>query len=166
MGSYCLGVDSPIGRIVLVSNESRLKSLTFSDELTEEPEVVPEILQRTVVQLWEYFEGTRFQFELELEPDLSTFQKNVWSRLLQIPYGETKSYREVAEELGSALNTRAVGTANGKNPISIIVPCHRVVGSDGKMVGYSGGLERKKWLLLHESAHTKQSETTINFNPK
>jgi methylated-DNA-[protein]-cysteine S-methyltransferase len=104
----------------------------------------------------EYFAGTRFVFDLELDPDGTGFQKNVWQRLLHVSYGTTKSYREIAIELGSVLNTRAVGTANGKNPISIIVPCHRIIGHDGKMVGYAGGLERKKWLLLHEAEHTKE----------
>ncbi len=155
MRSYFMSIESPIGRIALISDETHLKSLTFSSEQVEESETQPEILLKTAVQLKEYFEGTRSRFELELEPDGTGFQKKVWQRLLQVPYGTTKSYREIAAELGSVLNTRAVGTANGKNPISIIVPCHRIIGHDGKMVGYAGGLERKKWLLLHEAEHTK-----------
>jgi methylated-DNA-[protein]-cysteine S-methyltransferase len=155
MRSYFMSMESPIGRIALISNETHLKSLLFSDELADDSETQPEILLKTAVQLNEYFAGTRFRFELDLEPDGTGFQKKVWQRLLGVPYGTTKSYRDIAVELGSALNTRAVGTANGKNPISIIVPCHRIVGHDGKMVGYAGGLERKKWLLLHEAQHTK-----------
>ena len=155
MRSYFMSMESPIGRISLVTDETSLKSLTFSDEQGDESENVPPIMLQTVTQLREYFEGSRHEFDLPLDPDGTGFQKKVWQRLLKVPYGKTRSYREIAVELGSALNTRAVGTANGKNPISIIVPCHRVIGSDGKMIGYAGGLERKKWLLLHESKHVK-----------
>jgi methylated-DNA-[protein]-cysteine S-methyltransferase len=156
MRSYFMSIESPVGRIALVSNETHLKALTFSSEQVEESENLPEILLNTAHQLSEYFAGTRFSFDLDLDPDGTGFQKSVWQRLLHVPYGSTKSYRDVAIELGSALNTRAVGTANGKNPIPIIVPCHRIIGHDGKMVGYAGGLERKKWLLLHEAAYTKK----------
>ncbi len=148
-------MESPLGRLVLVSNDTNLKEVTFSEELIEESEILPEIMQRTVRQLGEYFEGMRFDFDLDLDPDGTEFQKAVWQLLLKVPFGATKSYRDLALESGSVLNTRAVGTANGKNPIAIIVPCHRIIGSDGKMVGYAGGLERKKWLLLHEAELTK-----------
>lgn len=158
MRSFYTSMESPLGRIVLVSNESCLKSLTFSEEQLEESETLPEILQKTTQQLTEYFAGSRTHFELEIEPDGSVFQKLVWTELLKVPYGTTKSYREIALKTGSVLNTRAVGTANGKNPIAIVVPCHRIIGSDGKMVGYAGGLQRKKWLLLHEAKHTKRQE--------
>ena len=156
MSSYFMSLESPVGRLVLTSNDTHLKSLTFSEEQVEVAEYLPGILQKTAAQLAEYFAGTRFQFDLDLDPDGTGFQKRVWQQLLQVPYGTTKSYRDIAVELGSALNTRAVGTANGKNPVAIVVPCHRIIGSDGKLVGYAGGLDRKKWLLLHESRHTKQ----------
>lgn len=158
MRSYFTSMESPVGRIVLVSNETHLKSLSFSNEQVDDQDKLPEILLSTLHQLNEYFAGTLFQFDLKIDPDGSGFQKKVWGELLKVPYGSTKSYREIAVKTGSVLNTRAVGTANGKNPISIIVPCHRIIGSDGKMVGYAGGLERKKWLLLHESQHTKRLE--------
>jgi len=158
MRSHYTSMESPVGRIVLVSNDTHLKSLSFSNEQVDEPDKLPEILLRTVHQLTEYFAGTRFMFDLDIDPDGSGFQKLVWQQLLKVPFGSTKSYREVAVSLGSALNTRAVGTANGKNPIAIIIPCHRIIGSDGKMVGYAGGLDRKKWLLLHEAQHTKRLE--------
>jgi methylated-DNA-[protein]-cysteine S-methyltransferase len=154
MRNYFMCVESPIGRIIIISSETHLKSVTFSDEQVEVSETQPEILLKTVVQLDEYFDGTRTVFDLDLDPDGTDFQKKVWKKLLLVPCGETKSYRDIAIELGSPLNTRAVGTANGKNPVSIIIPCHRIIGHDGKMVGYAGGLERKKWLLLHESNHT------------
>ena len=155
MRSYYMSMESPIGRISLVSDETSLKSVTFSDEQGEESENVPSILLQSSVQLKEYFEGTRSEFDLKLDPDGTGFQKKGWQKLLQVPYGKTKSYREIALELGSSLNTRAVGTANSKNPVSIIVPCHRIIGHDGKLVGYAGGMERKRWLLLHEATHTK-----------
>ena len=155
MSKYYISIESPLGRMVLVSNDTNLKMVSFSDEHIEESEILPEIMQKTIRQLGEYFEGTRFDFDLDLDPDGTEFQKAVWQLLLRVPFGATKSYRDLAVESGSFLNTRAVGTANGKNPIAIIVPCHRIIGSDGKMVGYAGGLERKKWLLLHETTRTK-----------
>ena len=155
MNSYFMSLESPVGRLVLTSNDTHLKSLTFSDEQVDVSENLPGILQKAAVQLAEYFAGTRSQFDLDLDPDGTGFQKRVWQQLLKVPYGVTKSYRDIAVELGSTLNTRAVGTANGKNPIAIVVPCHRIIGSDGKLVGYAGGLDRKKWLLLHEAQHTK-----------
>lgn len=155
MRSYFRSLDSPVGRLVLVSNDTHLKSLTFSDDQVEESDNPPEVLQNTAIQLYEYFAGTRFHFELELDPDGTGFQNEVWQQLLKVPYGATQSYLDIALKTGSALNARAVGTANGENPISIIVPCHRIIGSDGKLAGYSGGLDRKRWLLLHEAEHTK-----------
>ena len=155
MRSFFMTLDSPVGQITLVSNETHLKSLSFSNDQMEESEIQPEILLNTSLQLKEYFAGNRSRFDLELDPDGTPFQKKVWQRLVQVSYGKTKSYGDIAIELGSVLNTRAVGTANGKNPIAIIMPCHRIIGHDGKMVGYAGGLERKKWLLLHEAEHSK-----------
>ena len=153
---YTTCMESPVGRIVLISDETQLKSVNFSEEPVDEPTDLPDILLRTKEQLNEYFSGTRLQFELELDPEGTPFQKKVWQRLVQVTYGATKSYRDIALELGSVLATRAVGPANGKNPIPIIIPCHRIIGSDGKLVGYAGGLERKKWLLLHEAKHKKE----------
>jgi methylated-DNA-[protein]-cysteine S-methyltransferase len=150
-----MSIESPVGRIALISNDTHLKSVAFSEEEVEESDTLPEILLKSATQLKEYFAGSRKVFELDIDPDGSIFQKRVWQRLLQVPYGSTKSYHDIAIELGSASNTRAVGTANGKNPIPIIVPCHRIIGHDGKLVGYAGGLERKRFLLLHEAEHSK-----------
>jgi len=154
--SYTTCMESPVGRIVLVSDEQSLKSLNFSEEPVDEPVDLPDILSRTKEQLNEYFSGGRLQFDLELAPEGTAFQQSVWQRLLQVPYGATKSYRDIALELGSVLKTRAVGPANGQNPIAIVIPCHRIIGSSGKLVGYAGGLERKKWLLLHEAKHSRK----------
>jgi methylated-DNA-[protein]-cysteine S-methyltransferase len=104
-------------------------------------------------QLQAYFAGERREFDLPLAPYGSDFQRRVWSALLEIPYGETISYLELARRLGDPRAVRAVGSANGRNPISIIIPCHRVIGADGSLVGYGGGLERKRWLLRHEAAY-------------
>jgi methylated-DNA-[protein]-cysteine S-methyltransferase len=103
-------------------------------------------------QLEEYFEGDRTQFSLTLDPVGTSFQKRVWAALAQIPYGETTSYGAVGTTIGSPTSSRAVGLANGQNPISIIVPCHRVVGANGALTGYGGGLDAKRWLLGHELA--------------
>ncbi len=156
MRSYFMSMESPVGRIAIISNDTHLKSLTFNEEQVEESETLPEILLNTAAQLQEYFAGNRFSFDLDIDPDGSGFQKKVWQLLSLVPFGTTKSYHDIAIELGSALNTRAVGTANGKNPIPIIVPCHRIIGHDGKLVGYAGGIERKRWLLLHEMNHSKK----------
>ena len=101
-------------------------------------------------QLGEYFAGTRRRFDLELDPEGAAFEKRVWMLLRDIPYGQTRSYGDLAAELGDAKLSRAVGTANGRNPLSIIVPCHRVIGADGSLTGYAGGLERKRFLLSLE----------------
>lgn len=111
-------------------------------------------------QLAEYFAGTRRDFELPLNASGSPFQKRVWAQLRRIPYGTTTSYGELAAELDPPGFSRAVGSANGRNPISIIVPCHRVVGADGSLTGYGGGLPAKRWLLEHEAAHTGLFATT------
>ena len=156
MRSYFMSIESPVGRIALTSSDTHLKSVAFSEEEVDESETLPEILLHSAAQLKEYFAGTRTVFDLEIDPDGSDFQKSVWQRLLLVPYGVTRSYHDIAVELGSAFNSRAVGTANGKNPIPIIVPCHRIIGHDGKLVGYAGGLERKRFLLLHEAEHSKR----------
>ncbi|MBN1937224.1 MAG: methylated-DNA--[protein]-cysteine S-methyltransferase [Anaerolineae bacterium] len=108
------------------------------------------VIEMALVQLDEYFSGVRRVFDLPLGLHGTEFQQRVWRQLLEIPYGQTASYAEVARALGNPQAVRAVGLANGKNPISIIVPCHRVIGSDGNLVGYGGGLWRKEWLLKHE----------------
>jgi methylated-DNA-[protein]-cysteine S-methyltransferase len=105
-------------------------------------------------QLEEYFAGTRQAFDLPLAAEGTDFQRRVWDALLGIPYGTTISYLELARRIGDPKAVRAVGLANGRNPISIIVPCHRVIGSDGSLTGYGGGIERKRWLLQHEASHS------------
>ena len=108
-------------------------------------------------QFEEYFEGKRTQFDLKLAPKGTEFQKKVWNQLQEIQYGKTMTYQQMANQLGDPKVIRAAASANGKNPISIVIPCHRVIGSDGSLTGYAGGLHRKKWLLEHESPSNQQS---------
>lgn len=152
-----LYMHSPVGRLKLVAHETALVAVLWQNEnpkrvrlaeLVEQPD--HPILLQTQQQLQEYFAGTRQQFDVALDFAGTEFQKQVWQALLDIPYGETRSYKQIAEQLGNPKAVRAVGAANGKNPISIIVPCHRVIGSSGKLVGFAGGLDNKDILLKIE----------------
>lgn len=143
-------MDSPIGILKLTSDEHHLKSISFDAEIMEDTPELPEILKNAQKQLEEYFLGNRRQFDLPLDPDGTAFQHKTWKQLSEVTYGSTKSYIEIARAMDSESSSRAVGMANGRNPIPVIIPCHRIIGHDGKLTGYAGGLERKKWLLLHE----------------
>ncbi len=153
----CRAIDSPLGQIFLVVAGGALEGLYFAEEAdahlrqaSAQPAQNDEdadFLDLTCLQLEEYFAGRRKDFKIKLTMQGTPFQKEAWMALEKIPYGKTISYREQAESLGSAAKARAIGQANGRNPISIIVPCHRVIAADGSLGGYGGGLERKKWLL-------------------
>lgn len=141
-----------LGLIVIRANQSGLTEVEFIDaKETREAPRPSELTRRACNQLEEYFAGRRHDFDLPLAPTGTDFQKRVWQALAGIPFGETRSYGELAEQLGSRGGQRAVGAANGRNPISIIVPCHRVIGSDGTLTGYAGGIGRKQWLLAFEA---------------
>ena len=151
-------VNSPVGKLKLIASASALVGVLWERENTNRVPLEPQnhdphhpILVEAERQLSEYFAGKRMQFELPLDPRGTEFQKKVWRSLRQIPFGETKSYTEIARTIGSPRASRAVGAANGKNPLSIVVPCHRVIGSSGSLTGYAGGLETKRWLLDHEA---------------
>lgn len=118
---------------------------------------IPDCLQDCVTQLQEYFAGTRTRFNLKLNPQGTEFQKKVWQELLNIPFSKTRTYLEQTKAIGDVKAIRAVASANAKNPIWIVIPCHRVIGSDGSLTGYAGGLWRKKWLLNHENPVKQQS---------
>ena len=122
-----------------------------SPEALQEASKAPQELQEAVLQLQEYFDGRRTEFSFKTAPRGTDFQKRVWQQLQKIPYGQTCSYLDLAKELGDVKAIRAVASANGKNPLWIVVPCHRVIGTDGSLTGYAGGLWRKKWLLEHEN---------------
>ncbi|WP_205859115.1 methylated-DNA--[protein]-cysteine S-methyltransferase [Pleionea sediminis] len=142
--------ESPIGTIELTANTNGLTGLYFSEE--RQNTNINSLLQQTKKQLSEYFLGKRKDFSIELNTDGTCFQQQVWKNLRQVKYGKTISYQTLANTINRPKAVRAVGAANGKNPISIIIPCHRVIGSNGKLTGYAGGLERKEWLLNHEKA--------------
>ncbi|OLS31978.1 MAG: Methylated-DNA--protein-cysteine methyltransferase [Candidatus Heimdallarchaeota archaeon AB_125] len=146
---YIANYNSPIGNLVVISNQQSILECNFQNKKKQSKEI-PRILERALKQLDEYFKGERRKFDLDLSPSGTEFQEEVWKQLIEIPFGSTISYRELAVNVGNKRAVRAVGNANGKNPISIIIPCHRVIGSDGKLVGYGGGIEKKKWLLDFE----------------
>ena len=154
---YCV-MQSPVGRVLLAGNARALTHLSFQDgrhpiepdprwTYSEKP------FQQPIRQLKEYFSGKRKAFTITLAPQGTPFQQRVWQALRTIPYGRTLSYGQIAKAIGKPKAARAVGAANGQNPVSIIVPCHRVIGSNGKLVGYGGGLSIKEALLVHESKH-------------
>jgi methylated-DNA-[protein]-cysteine S-methyltransferase len=154
---YRTTVETPIGYLELTSDQNFLLSVSFTDIYIQSSEFLPDILEETSLQIGEYFKGTRKEFNLRLQPAGTEFQLKVWEHVIKIPFGKTVSYLEIARQTGSINNTRAVGMANGKNPIPIIIPCHRVIGTNGKLTGYAGGIERKKWLLQHELRHSNHS---------
>jgi len=147
--------NSPVGELIIRSINESLTHVNFNKEEKEVEKITPVIIQ-AIAQLDEYFDGTRKYFDLPLTPEGTPFQKQVWEALLEIPYGKTISYSQLAIQLGNLKTIRAVGLANGQNPIAIIIPCHRVIGKDGSLVGYGGGLENKVWLLRHEGALADQ----------
>ena len=152
---YIQYYQSPVGWLEITADDSSLISISFKREEGESTEDSSSVLQETTKQLNEYFEGTRTSFQLKVAPAGTDFQQKIWQLVTKVPFGETASYLDIALQSGSEKNTRAVGLANGKNPIPIIVPCHRIIGTNGKLTGYAGGLDKKRWLLLHEQKHSK-----------
>lgn len=143
-------LETPIGYLRILSNGSGITGIKFMDfDGPEDPDIHTESAK---TQLKEYFENKRDRFDLTLLPEGSDFEQKVWSQLNNIPHGTTTSYGKIASYLGDKNFSQAVGSANGKNPIAVVIPCHRVIGSDNKLVGYAGGMERKEWLLKHEGA--------------
>ena len=149
-------IDTPLGIAELTGDTNGLASIKVLDE-GEVSSEIPSELKEAVDQLQAYFRGELQTFELDLNPKGTDFQKKVWEMLIQIPYGTTTSYLELSRKLGDEKAIRAVAAANGKNPLWIVVPCHRVIGSDGSLTGYAGGLQRKKWLLDMENPPSQQS---------
>lgn len=146
-----LYLDSPLGRLRLLSDGKALKRIEFENRQDSDGrEQSDPVLDEAARQLREYFAGEREAFSLPLAPDGTEFQRQVWSALEGIPYGESRSYQDIADQVGNRKAVRAVGAANGRNPIPIVVPCHRVIGSNGKLTGFAGGLELKQQLLSLE----------------
>ncbi len=144
-------LETPLGWAQIEGDLEGLRSVSILDHKPDRSFEIPELLEDAVYQLKEYFDGTRKKFELDLNPQGTDFQRRVWKELSSIPYGKQCSYLELSKKLGDVKAIRAVAAANGKNPLWIIIPCHRVIGRNGDLVGYAGGIDRKKWLLNHES---------------
>ena len=156
-GLFSSVVDTPVGVLTIVASDAGVRAVLWPDDdpkRVRSGDAVDDpphpVVAATVSQLQEYFDGTRTDFELPLDPVGPEFQRTAWEALRTIPYGVTVSYGEQADRMGDRRKARAVGAANGRNPISIIVPCHRVVGATGALTGFAGGVETKAWLLAHE----------------
>lgn len=150
-------ISSPIGLLHITGDDEGVQEVTFLTDNQPISTIIPDSLSTCVAQLSEYFDGKREDFDLKLNPQGTEFQRKVWEILLEIPFSKTRSYLEQSKVFGDVKAIRAVASANGKNPIAIIIPCHRVIGSDGSLTGYAGGKWRKQWLLNHESPSKQQS---------
>ncbi|GAA4761945.1 MULTISPECIES: methylated-DNA--[protein]-cysteine S-methyltransferase [Flavobacterium] len=149
-------INSPLGITKIEGDEKGITVISVLSE-GEVSKEIPKVLQEAVNQLHDYFEGNRTDFTFKLNPKGTEFQQKVWQELLNIPFGKTMSYLDLSKKLGDVKAIRAVASANGKNPLWIVVPCHRVIGTDGSLTGYAGGLWRKQWLLEHENPNKQQS---------
>jgi methylated-DNA-[protein]-cysteine S-methyltransferase len=159
MNNYQTYYTSPVGELLIKGTDEAISALLFTntDQFSKDKSIdlpsgakYPEVMQQSICQLDEYFAGKRREFDLPVTQEGTPFQHSVWNALCNIKYGQTISYMELARRIGNEKSVRAVGTTNGKNQISIIVPCHRVIGANGNLTGYAGGLWRKSWLLEHE----------------
>ncbi|MFY8070014.1 MAG: methylated-DNA--[protein]-cysteine S-methyltransferase [Flavobacterium sp.] len=150
-------INTPLGITEIQGDENGISKIYIREEAVEITSKIPSELEEAAIQLQEYFEGKRTHFTFLLHPSGTEFQKKVWQELLNIPFGKTCSYLELSKKLGDVKAIRAVAAANGKNPLWIVVPCHRVIGADGSLTGYAGGLWRKKWLLEHENPSVQKT---------
>ena len=150
-------IETPLGYAKIIGDHNGITSVSILDKSENTSESIPESLLDCVSQLKAYFNNKLKSFDLKLNPEGTDFQKKVWKQLEKIPYGKTISYLDLAKQLGDAKTIRAAASANGKNPLWIIVPCHRVIGTDGSLTGYAGGLHLKQWLLNHESEYKQQT---------
>lgn len=153
---YHTYIDSPVGTIEISGDDDFVSTVVFVNEAKQDSQLLPRVIRDCREQLQEYFAGTRKEFSLKLSQAGTDFQRQVWDELCNIPYGKTISYLQLAKKLGDPKSIRAVGTANGRNNLAIIVPCHRVIGTNGTLVGYAGGLDKKKRLLDFEASMTGQ----------
>ncbi|MBP0599045.1 methylated-DNA--[protein]-cysteine S-methyltransferase [Herbaspirillum sp. LeCh32-8] len=166
-------IDSPVGQLTLVARGDRLAAILWENdragrvrlgEMVQDDERA--VLVKAAAQLVEYFAGNRNEFDVPLDFDGTDFQKQVWAALLTIPYGQTRTYLQIARQLGNEKAVRAVGAANGRNPISIIAPCHRVIGAGGELTGFAGGLHAKKLLLAIEGISTEGRDAGQSIDPR
>jgi methylated-DNA-[protein]-cysteine S-methyltransferase len=149
-------IKTPLGIAKIEGDKDGISVISINTEETVTSKV-PKVLQEAITQINDYFLGNRKDFTFKLNPQGTEFQQKVWQELLKIPFGKTINYLDLAKKLGDPKVIRAAASANGKNPIWIVVPCHRVIGTDGSLTGYAGGLWRKKWLLEHENPTNQQS---------
>ena len=147
---------SPIGNLRIISNERDIIKIEFCDDFFK-MKMIPIQIKNCISQLDEYFNGERKDFKISINPAGTEFQAKVWYQLMKIPYGKTITYLDQAKAFGNEKAIRAIASANGKNPIPILIPCHRVIGKDGSLTGYAGGLLKKQWLLEHEGAIKQKS---------
>jgi methylated-DNA-[protein]-cysteine S-methyltransferase len=158
---YITYLESPLGWIAIGGTETHVNIVSFVDTARESSTDVPDCLLACTAQLGAYFEGERLVFDVPIAPQGTAFQLRVWHALLDIQYGHTTSYGQIAQQLGDPKTTRAVGAANGSNPIAIIIPCHRVIGADGSLTGYAGGMDKKRWLLRLEALTRGMSQPEL-----
>jgi len=149
-------IKTPLGTARITGDEDGIAEISILSE-GEPSKKIPKVLKESITQLNDYFDGKRTGFDFKMNPKGTEFQQKVWQLLLEIPFGKTMSYMDLSKKFGDVKAIRAVASANGKNPLWIVVPCHRVIGADGSLTGYAGGLWRKKWLLEHESPTQQQS---------
>lgn len=149
-------IQTPIGIAKIIGDENGVTQISVENDGIVSPEI-PIILQKATTELQEYFLGKRIRFTFKINPSGTEFQQKVWKALVEIPFGKTMSYLKLSKKLGDVKAIRAVASANGKNPLWIVIPCHRVIGTDGSLTGYAGGLWRKKWLLEHENPSSQGS---------
>ncbi|MBT31122.1 MAG: cysteine methyltransferase [Thalassobius sp.] len=164
MGNFSTtAFETPLGYLFIRGDENAIYEISFYDDAVEVSKETTAVVELCKTQLQEYFEKKRNQFDFPMNLLGTDFQKEVWDELQAIPYGKTISYKKLAENLGNVKKIRAAASANGKNPIAIVVPCHRVIGADGSMTGYASGVWRKKWLLEHEGAIAKEANQLSLF---
>lgn len=169
--TYFCHIDSPLGELLLTGDGDSITRLTMQNQKqADQPQTHWQrdgsVFKTAREQLAAYFSGEIQQFDLPLAPAGTVFQRSVWQALLDIPFGQTQSYGALAQRIGNPKASRAVGLANGRNPISIIVPCHRVIGANGSLTGYGGGIERKRWLLLHEGCEVPDQPSPAQPSPR
>jgi methylated-DNA-[protein]-cysteine S-methyltransferase len=150
--------QSPIGSLLICADDTAIKEIQFLDDAACETSDKSDVLALCISELNEYFKGNLKNFSVPVYPSGTEFKQKVWQYVTAVPYGETRSYGEIARKCGDIKQSRAVGLANGSNPIPIIIPCHRIIGQDGKLTGYGGGLWRKEWLLRHEAGFSGKEE--------
>ena len=150
-------IKTPLGTAEIIGDVNGISAISILDAETEISNEIPDFLELPVKELNEYFDLKRTAFTFKLQPQGTAFQQKVWQELIHIPFGKTVSYMDLSKKLGDIKAIRAVASANGKNPLWIVIPCHRVIGTDGSLTGYAGGLWRKKWLLEHENPSNQGS---------